>query len=132
MRDPSIANRQLALVHALHKRTERGRVAWRYDSSQAFRAEFDDFSLRIRLIPDPDYPDDPNYALELWSKSDSLVGERMIEEISNATLRPVMDHATPDGLSPYAVLAQVYDMARRQALNVNDVLDRVLATLNGP
>jgi hypothetical protein len=90
-----------------------------------FDADFGEFVLRIRSIPDHDYPKDPDYVLEVWS-SDS---DRIIEEISNVTLRPVMDRVTVDGFGPYALLQQIYDLARRKALNVDDALERLLATL---
>jgi hypothetical protein len=43
-----------------------------------------------------------------------------------------MDKTTPEGLNPYGVLGRIYELARRRALNVDDTLERILATLNAP
>jgi hypothetical protein len=40
-----------------------------------------------------------------------------------------MDKTTSEGLNPYALLREIYELARRQALNVDETLERVLATL---
>ena len=127
MSDETFLDRQLALVHALYGRTKEGRIDWHaHPDPRLFDADFGEFILRIRLIPDTDYPDEPDYSLEVWS-ADS---DRLIETISNVTLRPVMDRITDDGFTPYTVLRETYEMARRQALNVDDALERILATLN--
>ena len=129
MTDTTAVDRQLALVHALYRRTLARKIDWRVGPHSAgFDADLGEYSLRIRLVPDNDYPDEPDFWLEIRD----LVTGRLIDTISNVTLRPVMDKVTNDGLSPFAVLEQTYDLARRQALNVDDALERILATLNGP
>jgi len=126
MSDEKAFERALALLHTLHSRTREGKVNWQEtDDTRTFQTESGDFDLRIRLLPDRDYPDQPDYALEVFRRDSG----RKIDTISNVTLRPVMDQKTPDGLNPYAVLEQLYEMARRKALRVDDVLDSILQTL---
>jgi hypothetical protein len=129
MSDEKVLERGLALVQSLHKRTQEGRVDWQ-DSGDArsFRTDIGDFDLIIRQIPDPDYPDEPNYSLEIVEKGSG----RVIEAISNVTLRPVMDRKTAEGLNPYAVLDDTFQMARRKALKIDDVLENILHQLQAP
>jgi len=42
-----------------------------------------------------------------------------------------MDRLTPEGQSPYALLRQLFEMARRQVQRTDDVIERVLESLNG-
>lgn len=131
MSDETFADRQLSLAHALYKRAMDGRVEWRETQySRSFDGDVGDYTFRISLIPDNDYPDEPDYALLVREKDSK--SDRWIDTISNATLRPVMDKTTPEGLNPYAVLGRIYELARRKALKVDDTLERILATLNSP
>ncbi len=129
MSDEKVLERGLALVQSLHKRTREGRVDWQdRGDTRSFRTDIGDFDLIIRQVPDPDYPDEPNYSLEVVEKGSG----RVLEAISNATLRPVMDRKTAEGLSPYAVLDDTFQMARRKALKIDDVLENILHQLQGP
>jgi hypothetical protein len=129
MSDETYVSRQLSLVHALYKRTIDGKVDWsETDYSQTFEATVGEYTFRISLVPDNDYPDEPDYVLLVKDSA----SDRWIDTISNATLRPVSDKITSDGLNPYGVLGRIYDLARRRALNVEDALERILATLNAP
>jgi len=128
MSDETYADRQLALVQELYKRTKERKINWvgsRYSSS--FEANLGDYLLRISFRVDNDYLDDPDFFLSVVDVSSEA--ERHIDTISNASLRPVMDKTTSDGLNPYALLREIYELARRKVLNVDDTLERVLATL---
>jgi hypothetical protein len=127
MSGETFVERQLSLVQALYSRTKDGKVDWQaWINADGFTATFGEFNLRIRVIRDDDYPDHPDYVLTV----ERGPSDQTIETISNATLRPVMERTTVDGLSPYRLLQETYEMARRKALNVEDALDRILATLN--
>lgn len=118
--------RALALVQALHARTREGRVDWREThDARMFATESGDFDISVRQVPDKEFPDQPDYKLEVVSRSTG----RTIETISNVTLRPVMDRITSEGLNPYVVLEQTYEMARRKALRVDDALETILDSL---
>jgi hypothetical protein len=129
MSDEKVVERGLAIVQTLHKRTQEGKVDWQEGSdARSFSTDFGDFDLIIRQIPDRDYPDEPDYSLEIIEK----LSGRVIEEISNVTLRPVMDRKTAEGLNPYGVLADTFQMARRKALKIDDVLENILHQLQEP
>jgi hypothetical protein len=129
MSDEKTLERSLALIHSLYKRTREGKVNWEVSSDRrAFKAEFGAFDVLIRVMPDPDYPDQPDFSLEIIDRGTGS----MIESITNATLRPVMDRKTPEGLNPYGVLDQIFGMARRKALKVDDVLQTILEQLEEP
>jgi len=126
MSNETALEKALALVQTLHARTRDGRLDWRETGDeQTFETELADFRLRIKLTQDRDYPDEPDYKLIVFKKDSG----REIERISNVTLRPVMDRTTADGLNPYALLGETHEMARRQALRVDDALERILETL---
>ncbi len=126
MIEDRVLERSLALVQMLHGRTREGKVVWRSAKSpDAFETDLEEDTLRIRIIPDEDFPNDPNVALDVVDRASA----RLISTISNVTLRPVLDRKTREGLSPYALLAETYEMARRKALKVDDVLGRVLESL---
>ena len=92
----------------------KGRYFWNLRTVDSLRKTVAYFQEAIQ--------DEPDYALEVL---DSF-SDRKIETISNVTLRPVMDKTTTDGLSPFAVLGRIYELARRKALNVDDALERWL------
>jgi hypothetical protein len=130
MSDETYADRQLALVHSLYSRTKDGKVDWKETNySLSFEAPVGGYIFKISLVPDQDYPNEPDYQLQV--RENDTKSQRWIDTISNATLRPVSDKITPDGLNPYGVLGRIYELARRKALHVEDALERILATLNG-
>ena len=55
--------------------------------------------------------------------------DKKIDRITNVSLRPVMDIVTEEGLNPYNLLERTFEMARRQALGVDDVLETILQSL---
>lgn len=126
MNDEKTRDKVLNIIHRLHLRTRDGSIQWREgDDARGFVTELGDFTLVARRFPDPAYPDEPDYGLQIFNTAG-----REIETISNVTLRPVMDRITSEGLNPYVVLQQIYEMARRQALRVDDALESILRTLN--
>lgn len=129
MSDEKVLERSLALVQTLYKQTQDGKVEWQEGGdARSFRTDIGNFDLIIRQIPDQDYPDEPDFSLEIVEKHSGTV----IETISNVTLRPVMDHKTAEGLNPYNVLYEMFQMARRRALKIDDVLENILHQLQGP
>lgn len=126
MTDEILLNRHLALIKALHKRTREGKLNWQETNRlKWFMVESSDLLLEIGEIFDPDYPEQPDYALVITDPQ----SKKEIERISNTTLRPVSDRTTEEGLSPYTVLQQIHGMARRKALHVDDALDSLIETL---
>jgi hypothetical protein len=118
--------KDLALVQTLYERTRAGAVEWQETSDRrGFETRLANFELRLQMIPDQNYPDDPDYELLVIDVSSGTE----IERISNTSLRPVMDQKTEDGLTPYKLLVRTYEMARRQALRVDDALETILEKL---
>src|SRR5215203_2808746 len=118
MSDETYVDRHLSLVQELYERTRAGKIDWvesRY--SHSFEISMGQYVLRISLIEDNDYPNDPDFSLFVADVSSGT--ERWIDTISNSTLRSVMDKTTPEGLNPYALLREIYQLARRKALNVD-------------
>jgi hypothetical protein len=130
MSDEKALDRALSVVQTLHKRTNEGKVNWQQSSAYAggFQADFGGLAVVIREIPDPEYPDEPNYTLSIIQKTTGQI----IESISNITLRPVMNRTTEEGLNPYVALERTFKMARRKALKVDDALEDLLQELGGP
>jgi hypothetical protein len=128
MTDDRPLEKELALVQTLYAKTRAGAVTWEEALDAPFNAGFQtqlgNFKLRLRQIPDRDYPDQPDYELLVEDYSG-----KELEKISNTSLRPVMDRTTPDGLSPYNLLDRTYEIARRQALRIDEALETILEDL---
>lgn len=119
-------DKALELAQSLHRRTLEDKIEWTEGGSdRAFQASFGNFAVEVREVPDRDYPDQPDYSIAV---RDAL--GREIEQITNVTLRPVMDRTTAEGLNPYAVLQETYRLARRKALGYDKALDSILEQLN--
>ena len=141
MIDDRVLDRSLALLEELYNRTRAGKIGWLdagFDLSSdvplpygqepkhlGFKTQSGDFTLRIQRIPDANFPNEPDFALHIIEPESGVI----IETISNITLGAALDRKLAGGLTPYVVLREIYDMARRQAQHVDDVLDRVLASL---
>jgi hypothetical protein len=141
MIDDKVPSRSVVLLEELHNRTREGKIGW-LDAGYAnadgtplplrgesaplgFRTNAGGFTLRIQMLPDDNFPNEPNFALHIVNPDT----DEIIETISNTTLGPALDYKTADGLTPYVLLKQIYERARRQARGVEDVLDRVLESL---
>ena len=139
MSDEKALGRALSVVQTLYKRTQAGRINWEvsFGYPEAFQADFGDIVVVIQEVDDPEFPDQPDYKVLVIERpigtpiggNPSSAG-RVVDEISNSTLKPVMDQTTEDGLNPYNVLHGTFQMARRKALKVDAVLDNLLQKLD--
>jgi hypothetical protein len=135
-------SRSVVLLEELYNRTREEKLVWidaGYDTTAdesspyrhrptthlGFKTQSGRYMLRIQLIPDFDFPNEPNFALYIISPD----ADEIIETISNMTLGQALDYKTTEGLTPYTLLQQIYEMARRQARHVEDVLEHVLESL---
>ena len=119
--------RSLALVHALHRRTRDGKVEWSPSNLQdVFECVLGGYMLKIREVEDRDDYENPDVQLDVYSRESG----QWIESISNVSLRGVSDRTTEEGLNPYVVLKQTFQMARRKVHKVDDVLDSILEALD--
>lgn len=123
----AILKRGYDTVRALHLRTKNGKVDWQpSDNDKAFQADFEGFRLVIQEVPDSDYPDKPDYHLNIVNN----LGQT-IETISNVTLRSLSEEpGRPPRLpNPYNLLSETFEMARRKAFGVDAALEAILRQL---
>ena len=126
MSDQKALEKALALVQRLHARTREGKVDWKDTNAETeFKVTLDPFVLQLRQIHDPEYPNEPDYELEVVEEN----SDRTVERITNRTLRPVMDRLTEEGLNPYRLMALTFEMARREALDIDNAIDSILKGL---
>ena len=126
MSDNEALEKALALVQRLHARTRDGKVDWETTHAESlFAVRLGQFMLNLKQTPDPDYPDQPDFELVVVDEGSG----RTIERITNTTLRPVNDRLTEEGLSPYNLMERTFEMARRKALGVDDMLETILQGL---
>lgn len=126
MSNSTALDKALALVQRLYDRTREGKVDWQEAHGESrFVSRQGSYALVLREIPDPEYPDQPDYELAIVEEE----SDRTIDRITNATLRPVMDRLAGDGLNPYELMARTFEMARRTALGVDNALETILQGL---
>jgi hypothetical protein len=122
--------RSMLIVNTLHKRTAEGAIDWRESDWRggAFEALFENVNVVIQEEEDAQYPQEPDYILTIVNGRTG----RPIEEISNRTLRPLMERVNEEGLNPYSILRETFQLARRKALKIDDTLDNLLEQLKKP
>ena len=113
----------LDLVIGLRKKTGDRKVDWKpsYLNDEVFEAEFHPYKVSITSRHDPDYPDEPDYIVQILNNANKVV-----EEFSNATLRGFMEEGK---VNPYKMLEETYTLARRQALGADDAVESLLDDL---
>ncbi len=112
----------LDLLVRLHKKTMERKLEWTasfYDD-KAFRTKLGDFAVTIGLRNDPDYPDQPDYVVQILGGND-----KVLEEFSNVTLRGLSTNDT----NAYSLLDETYTNARRAALGVESAVESLLENL---
>lgn len=117
-----MANKKIvALLEALYRATEKGRVAWEIAASEnVFRAQIDDEGVRIECrAPAP--------------RKDNLVCQGMPSGYSvwvvNAQNRVVEAFDFEPGEPGHALLERLFPLARKAAMKGDQVLDKLLAAL---
>ena len=126
MSDSEALEKGLVLVQRLYLRTRGGKVDWEPTNDESvFAVQLGHFRVSLGEVPDPNYPDQPDFELLVIDESSG----RTIERITNTTLRSLNDRLTEGGLSPYKVMERTYGMARRKALGVDDALEAILQDL---
>lgn len=113
----------LQLVQQLYVRTREGKVRWEPASGTRIRAEFAPYFIEMYTAKDPEFPDAPDYFVEVQDDMD-----RAVETISNYTFQPFMDLKYED-MNPYQLLSRLYLNARRNALGADKALGIILKKL---
>lgn len=109
----------LDLVVRLHKKTTEKKLDWEESEfgKEVYETTLGAFKVRIKSRWDPDYPEQPDYIVQLVGEN-----EKVLEEFSNATFRGIEPH-------PYRLMEETYTVARRRALGVEAALESVLDDL---
>jgi len=116
----------LRLIQLLYLRTKERAVQWTPDTTAgAFVASFQDYAIRIRAQADMDFPDQPDYFVEILDEAG-----RAVDNLSNYSFSTMMEEKTQEGLNPYQVLAETYVAAKRQALGADQALKSLLEQLS--
>jgi hypothetical protein len=109
----------LSVLDALYRATEKGKVAWEIAASEnVFRAQIDDGGVRIECrAPTPTeyvFKDNPS-AFSVW--------------IVNAQNRVVEAFDFEPNEPGHGLLERLFPLARKTAMNGEQVLDKMLAAL---
>src|SRR4051812_5441065 len=114
-----IEEKLFRLVQKLHAKTLAGGVVWERTSIRnAFQTSFPTFVVRVSELWE-EGADSPDYAISIRDESGLT-----IERATDAELTK----ANPDS-NAFPIMRDLYNMARRQALNVDSALDSLLAEL---
>jgi hypothetical protein len=110
----------LSVLEALYRATEKGKVAWEIAASDnVFRAQIDDGGVRIECrasAPNAKYVVEGNPpAFSVW--------------IVNAQNRVVEAFAFEPNEPGHGLLEKLFPLARKTAMNGDQVLDKMLAAL---
>jgi hypothetical protein len=101
------------LVSALLTQTESGSLTWaQTEKSDMFQASFPRYSVRI--YTHQSNPIELDYVLQILNDFGDIV-----EEVSDPDLKDVL-------ASPYVIMRDLHDAARRSAMGVESALDEIL------
>ena len=118
----SLSSKHYKVIQGVYAATKAGNLTWATTSkSEQFLTNIDNYTCIIRIVHDPVYPEEPDYAIELY---DDL--NVRIESISNRTVSETPADSPRNSLHPYTMLKESYELARRQAMGVDIALDTVL------
>lgn len=121
---PTPEQQAFSMVQLLYERTRQKKVHWEQGSGRRVRAELDPYYVEMYSRPDPEFPEAPDYFIEVLDEQG-----RVVEEISNYTFRPFVDLKFED-LSSYQLLDRLYVAARRAAMGADKALEVLLKKLN--
>lgn len=115
----------LILLSRLLKRTRENKIDWEpVRNSDEFRANFGDYAVTIAKRPDPEYPEQPDYALTILDSE-----SRPVEEVTNLSLAEIAEERDPNDPHPYTAMAELYERARRTALGADKAIRSILEDL---
>ena len=101
-----------AIVDALLRRAKGGKARWEQDTSTSFISAGADYSIRVGI-----------------ESGDQFTHDQFLIEIFNASGEVIESH-TPNFVDELRdELSDLYEIARRSALGVDDILDNVLKDL---
>ena len=121
----SLETKHYEVISGIYAATKNGKIDWEETGrSGVFSAEMGKYSCTITTEPDREYPEAPDYFIVLLDEIGNPV-----ESISNRTISETPPSRPKDALHPYTMLGEIYELARRQVLGVDVILDSVLEFL---
>lgn len=114
-----MANIKLAKIIAkLLERTKVGSVTWEETGGrEVFQAAFPGYTIQVFSKDNEDEPDQLDYVVRIVNEEG-----KVLEEVADPELRDVME-------KPLETMKELYTLARRSALGVDDALNRILSSL---
>lgn len=115
------ASKPIRLLLQLLQKSHEGKVKWEKTVEDGeFQAAFPGFSVRLSTRPSHDTPDDIDYLLSIFNEQGEL-----IEVMSDSDLL----HQGQSSPPAYKLMAELYGIARRTAMGVEQALDAILEQL---
>lgn len=120
-------DREVAVMRSVYRRTLNRTLHWTTTETEGvYEVGAGGHILQIHPVLDPDYPSQPDFALNIFEKD----GRRLIHSISNVSLRTEADGDIVEGVTNYEIFRQLYRVAQREALGVDTALADVLRSLD--
>jgi len=105
--------RMATLVSKLSLKTQAGEVRWEETGEErTYQASFPGYAVHV-------FPRGEDYILQIFNDDGNL-----IEEVSDRDLTSYMGNA-------YIQMKELYELARRNAMGVEQALDKILSCLDG-
>jgi hypothetical protein len=108
-------DRLAKLVQRLHEKSRRGEIAWRKNASGNFEASFPSYTIEVYSLP---------YGQGLWGVRIFNEDGEFVEGVNDYDLS---QHVP--GQPWEDVLREIYNIARRKALRVDEALDELIVEL---
>jgi hypothetical protein len=107
-----MASRISTLIQLLHDKTSEGKLVWTITQDDGeYQATFSDFGVRV-------YKVGADFHIAVYNSSGELV-----EDVSDPQVKPDLQNA-------FKIMREIFEMARRKALGVDDVLDKIIGELS--
>ncbi len=106
------------IIVKLVERTKAGSVTWEETGNRGvFQAAFPGYTIQVFSRENEDDPDVLDYIVRIVNEEGNV-----LEEVADLELREVMEH-------PLSTMKELYGLARRSALGVDEALNRILSSL---
>lgn len=116
-----VAKKFVQLMRRVEEKTTRGEIAWEATADESiYQATLSGFVIRIAQLPSDGGPE---YILSVADKQD-----RVVDSASNLDFP--REQVQEIGFTPYQMLKQIFDTARRIALGADTAIDSILSELD--
>ena len=112
------------LIKRLHEKTKDASLTWEpLPSKNTFLAVFPSYAVSIAEVPGEE--DAPDYAITLLNEAG-----KPLERVTDVQLRETVSEEGQPETSAFRIMEELYNMARRSALGVDQALDKLLSSLD--